>query len=347
MKTLFLTVLFLAVNVVLFGQNLVHPYYLTQYTYSDKSQYTILKRYDSEKCVIESIGNKGKNFLANRGDTLFFKQNLLVHLMKYEWIDIDLDVHSKGGVHETVAFRLVRDNFIKNRVIAHRGYWNDTIPRNSMAAFKRSLHLGIQGTEFDIHLTKDDRLIVNHDSDYNGVVLRRTNMTDLRKLTLPNGEVLPTLKEFLLEGIKQNRTQFVIELKSDEESINYARKYVVTLLNEIKQHKAQAWACYITFDINLLRELLRYEPEASIGYLNGDLSAKDLKDLGCNVMSYRKNLWRDKPQLIDECKKIGVASYVWTVNTEQEMDWFVEQKFEGITSDYPDFLLKKIQKMDK
>lgn len=343
MKTLVFTVLFLAVSVAMFGQQLVHPYYLTRYTYSDNSQYVLLKRCDGERCTIESLGNKGKRFFTYRGDTLLFRQNLLDRLMKHEWTDVDLIVRSKDGSRETVAFRLVRDEFIKNRVIAHRGYWNESVPRNSMAAFKRSLDLGIQGTEFDIHLTKDDRLIVNHDGDYNGVVLRHTNLADLRKLTLPNGEALPTFEEFLSEGMKQNRTQFVIELKSDEKSEVYARKYVVTMLNEIKRHKAQAWASYITFDINLLKELLRYEPETSIGYLNGDLSAAELKGLGCKIMSYRKSLWKEKPQLTDECEKAGVAPYVWTVNAGQEMDWFIERRFEGITSDHPDLLLEKIK----
>ncbi|MBQ7865592.1 MAG: glycerophosphodiester phosphodiesterase, partial [Clostridia bacterium] len=45
---------------------------------------------------------------------------------------------------------------------AHRGLWNATLPENSMAAFRNAVAHGF-GMELDVHLTKDDQLVVFHD----------------------------------------------------------------------------------------------------------------------------------------------------------------------------------------
>ena len=47
---------------------------------------------------------------------------------------------------------------------AHRGFHDKPqIPENSLAAFRRAVEHGF-GAELDIHLTKDGKLVVFHDS---------------------------------------------------------------------------------------------------------------------------------------------------------------------------------------
>ncbi len=45
-------------------------------------------------------------------------------------------------------------------------------PRNSLAGFRYALHAGVDGIEFDVHLTRDGHVIVHHDYRLNGSILR-------------------------------------------------------------------------------------------------------------------------------------------------------------------------------
>ena len=50
-----------------------------------------------------------------------------------------------------------------NKIIAHRGIFNNlNIPENSIKSFKKALRLGYP-IELDVHLTKDNILVVFHD----------------------------------------------------------------------------------------------------------------------------------------------------------------------------------------
>ena len=46
--------------------------------------------------------------------------------------------------------------------IAHRGY-SGNYPENTMLAFQKALEAGVDGIEFDVHLSKDGRLVIIHD----------------------------------------------------------------------------------------------------------------------------------------------------------------------------------------
>ena len=42
---------------------------------------------------------------------------------------------------------------------AHRGLWNGTLPENSLSAFRNAVSHGF-GMEMDVHITRDDQLVV-------------------------------------------------------------------------------------------------------------------------------------------------------------------------------------------
>jgi glycerophosphoryl diester phosphodiesterase len=47
-------------------------------------------------------------------------------------------------------------------IIAHRGA-SSYAPENTMAAFDLALQMGVSHLELDVHLTRDDSLVVIHD----------------------------------------------------------------------------------------------------------------------------------------------------------------------------------------
>ena len=73
-------------------------------------------------------------------------------------------------------------NFNNNQVIAHRGAWKTKPhPQNSLASLQEAFDLGCTGSEFDVWMTLDGILVVNHDADHHGMVIEETNYADLLK----------------------------------------------------------------------------------------------------------------------------------------------------------------------
>ena len=87
-------------------------------------------------------------------------------------------------------------------IIAHRGYWDKYIPENSMTAFIRCVERNIP-IELDVHLTKDNKVVVFHDYDLfrmTGVSKRieETNYEELQKYNLKKSyEKIPLLEDVL------------------------------------------------------------------------------------------------------------------------------------------------------
>ena len=49
-------------------------------------------------------------------------------------------------------------------IIAHRGYWkSEGSAQNSITSLKRAAEARAYGSEFDVQLTKDQNVVVNHD----------------------------------------------------------------------------------------------------------------------------------------------------------------------------------------
>lgn len=94
------------------------------------------------------------------------------------------------------------DNY-KNKIIAHRGIHNNTdTPENSLKAFKKALDKNLP-IELDIHITKDDKIVVFHDDNLKrltGVdaIIETKTLEELKELKLlETNEKIPTLKEVL------------------------------------------------------------------------------------------------------------------------------------------------------
>lgn len=146
---------------------------------------------------------------------------------------------------ETPRFKAINKAFITPdskviMIVSHRGTHNDD-PENSMAAFRKSIALGIDVIELDVRHTKDDSLVVMHDAtvdrttDGKGAVADLT-FAEIRKFRLKHkgmltNEIVPTLQEALnlTNGkimvdldIKTNRVMQITEVVDRTNTTNTA-----------------------------------------------------------------------------------------------------------------------------
>ena len=102
----------------------------------------------------------------------------------------------------------------QTQIIAHRGYWKtENSAQNSITGLKKAAEAKVYGSEFDVQLTGDGVIVVNHDDNVNGITIAEVPYSKLNGIKLKNGEKIPTLKEYLAEGKKLKDIQMILEIK--------------------------------------------------------------------------------------------------------------------------------------
>jgi len=229
----------------------------------------------------------------------------------------------------------------KNTVVAHRGAWKKNgIPQNSIESLREAIRLGCAGTEFDVHMTADSILVLCHDNDYLGKIIEDNTYEELSKIKLPNGEMLPTLDKVLMEGMKQTNTRFFLEIKnsSTKERTLISARRIVEMVNRLGAHP---WIFYIAFDYDVAKVVKKLSPHSAVAYLNGDISPEQLAKDNFTGLDYNHSVYKKNEAIIEESKKLGLSLNVWTVNSPNDMNYFMSHAFDYITTDEPELLLEK------
>ncbi|MFH7015239.1 glycerophosphodiester phosphodiesterase family protein [Flavobacterium sp. FlaQc-47] len=243
----------------------------------------------------------------------------------------------------TIAFSSC--NVKKNAVVAHRGAWKkNNLPENSIASLRHAIDLKLAGSEFDVWRTADDSLIINHDAHYNKLLIEETNYADLIKFKLSNGEKLPTLREYITEGKKNNKhTILVCEIKPSEISKERGKLTALKTVETIKKLKAEKMTSYISFDYEILKQIRQVDKVTSLQYLEGNKSPIEVKSDNISGIDFHYSVFQKHPEWIKEAKENNITLNVWTVNDAAIMDWIVENKFDYITTNEPELLNQRIK----
>lgn len=227
----------------------------------------------------------------------------------------------------------------QTEMIAHRGSWKNTkVPQNSLAALSKSIEQKAWGSEFDVHLTKDDVLVVNHDQDFYGIDIATSTYEELLAKKHPNGERISTAEAYLKEGLKQNETKLIFELKTNKLGVERTLKSVELTVDLVKTLNAEKQIEYIAFSYDACLKFRELDKKAKIHYLNGDKSPQEIKDAGLSGLDYHLSVYKKHPEWIAEATKLGLKTNVWTVNREEDMNYFIDKKIDYITTDEPELL---------
>ncbi|AOM76619.1 glycerophosphodiester phosphodiesterase [Pedobacter steynii] len=231
----------------------------------------------------------------------------------------------------------------KNKVIAHRGAWKKKgLPENSIASLNEAVRLGCYGSEFDVHMTSDSILVVNHDPEFLGMSIAGATYSQLLEKKMSNGEQIPTLEAYLKEGMKQKKTKLILELKPSKISTERDLQMTKRSVDLVKKLNAVNWVDYISFSYDILKEILVLQPKANVAYLNGDASLEKMKQDGFYGADYHFSVYK-KGDWFAKSKEIGLTLNAWTVNTVEEMNWLLDNDVEFITTNEPELLFETIK----
>lgn len=239
--------------------------------------------------------------------------------------------------------------FADNPVIAHRGAWKkNKLPENSIAALKEAIRLGCTGSEFDIWMTADDSIVINHDPHYNKLTIEKTNYADLLAFKLSNGEKIPTLREYLLAGVENNKqTMLVLEIKPSTISVDRGRVVASKVVALVRELKAESMSAYISFDYEILKKIIEIDPKASTQYLKGDIEPIQLKKDKMAGLDYHYSVFKKQPTWVAQAKNEKLILNAWTVNDAAEMNLLLDNGFNYITTNEPELLFEVVRNRSK
>jgi len=239
------------------------------------------------------------------------------------------------------SFELVKDDFIRNGVIAHRGAWkNQNASQNSLKALKKAMEIGCEGAEFDVWLSSDNHVVLSHDPTIGGKTVEETGIKELQSIALKDGDFVPTLSEYITCIKMQNKTSLVLEVKASQKGEERSKAVAEASVRMVHDMKAQAWTDYITFSFEAAKRIRELDPTAKVLYLEANKTLAELKAAAMSGIDYHFSHFLKDTELAGKAKAMGLLTNAWTVNKEEDMKTMIGQGLDYITTDEPELLLR-------
>ncbi len=230
------------------------------------------------------------------------------------------------------------------KIIAHRGF-SSRAPENTMAAFERAIHFGVDGLEFDVHLTRDGVPVICHDeavdrtTDGQGLI-KDFPYEELRRLDAGSwygpefrGERIPALIE-LLDRIKQTGLLINIELKTNIFIYPGIEEQVIGMLRDL----AMVEQCLISsFNHYTLARTFKIMPQLRIGALyEADLYQPWRYAKTFNANALHPEHYSVNPAMVAAAHQAGLAVNPWTVDQPEDIRRVSAAGVDAIITNCPD-----------
>ena len=243
----------------------------------------------------------------------------------------------------------------QTQVIAHRGFHaKEGSDKNTISSLLNAQQLGVYGSECDVNLSADDSLMVVHGSRHpdrripapHRVHVQKDIYKDIRAISCNGGNIVPTLREYLVQTLKYPNTKLVIEIKNHPtpEREKQITKMIVDLVKEMGAEKN---VDYIAFSSVVCDELVKLAPNNEIAYLNGDFTPAECKKRGYTGIDYAMKVLRAHPEWVKEAQDLGMKVNVWTANKTEDIQYFIDLGVDFITTDNPLETIELIAKSQK
>ncbi|UYW00431.1 glycerophosphodiester phosphodiesterase [Flavobacterium agricola] len=230
---------------------------------------------------------------------------------------------------------------LHNPIVAHRGAWLEfDLPENSLASLTKAIEIGVGATEFDVHMTADGVLVVHHDYDFFGKKIEQNSYSDLLTFSLTNGEKLPTVADFLEIGLAQHKTQLIFEIKASELGVNRTLRMVDKVVELFSNKPYFIQVEFILFQWEAALHLKKQLPTYDVAYLKGDKLPEEVKQAGLNGIDYQFSWYKKNEDYIAQAQQLGLSLNTWTVNETNDLDYFLNHRFDMITTNHPQLFLE-------
>jgi glycerophosphoryl diester phosphodiesterase len=245
------------------------------------------------------------------------------------------------------------------KIIGHRGARN-LWPENSLAGFRGTAALGIDGVEFDVHATRDGGIAVIHDPTLErtttGSGLVSAHATDeLGALPLRDGggETVPML-DAVLDVFQSSPFDLQIEIKTDAFGTPYPglEAQVIAMVRRRGMDDRIVFNSFIPSILERVRtlwpgaRLLASLDRRSAEMMGGLVAALDrFASMEGSVMAVEKSILAPMlPLCLDRFG--GHRLGAWVPNDLDELGFWLDQPICHVTTDRPDLALSARRKQN-
>ena len=237
-------------------------------------------------------------------------------------------------------------------VMGHRGA-RGLAPENTIASFETARKIGVDFVELDVHMSKDDHIVVMHDAtvdrttDGHGYI-KDKSLSEIKTLDAGSwfdphytGEGVPTLTE-VLEWSK-GEMPLAIELKG-----GFEQGMVHKVIDLLWRYDMANEVILISFDHRSLQHVKALSPEIRTGLLYAARLVDSVAVARSSGADALHPSWKyvDR-ELAREAHTAGLALSTWTVNEPADMRNLIEMGVDSIGTDYPDRLVAVAEEMDQ
>ncbi len=222
--------------------------------------------------------------------------------------------------------------------VGHRGA-AAVLPENTVKGFEYAIDLGCDYTECDVHLTRDNRLIVMHDTTVDRTTngsgaIRDMTFDQIRALDAGEGLQVPTFVEVL--NTTSTRIRLLCELKG--EGVVEAAVAAVTQLGLQRQ------VVFTSFSMDRIARVKQIDDTLEIGAILPNPSDDDIPmahDLGATAIGvhYTNMSIRRIKQAVD----LGMHIRAWNPDTLDEMKAMIALGVSGVSTNRPDILVEHLR----
>jgi glycerophosphoryl diester phosphodiesterase len=240
------------------------------------------------------------------------------------------------------------------KIISHRGA-SGYAPENTLKAFELAVRMGSRDFEFDVHRTRDGKLVVHHDYDLSHTAGEPARISDLDYAELsrlnaaahfaadPSFQRVPLLDE-VLDIVAPAADWINFEVKNDGGVYPGIEPEVLAALKARPGLFEKSLVS--TFDHDTLRRFRALSPQLRLGWLGHSLSEvllapALLKARALGAVNFHLALRIAFGANVALIKKAGFAVCVYTVNSAKDALRMREIGVDGVFSNYPDIMEKK------
>lgn len=231
-----------------------------------------------------------------------------------------------------------------NRVlnIAHRGF-SGKYPENTKIAFAKALTEGYcDGIEVDVHMTKDNKIVIIHD---NRLDRTTTGTGYIKDYTLDEllefdagikydekykGEKILCIKE-ALELATQYNVKLYIEIKDREADYEAIEEEV---LDRVKKTGAEEKVILSSYNVETLKRIKEIAPTIQTALLSEDINwdirgYRYADSLSCDYTKITK-------EAVDAIHSIGRKVTAWVVDNKEDMTKIKALGVDAVITNHPD-----------
>lgn len=240
----------------------------------------------------------------------------------------------------------------KTEIAAHRGFWNCEAAgyaQNSIASLTQAQQNGFWGSEFDVHFTRDNMIVVNHDPAINGVTIHDHTYAEIKDQKLKNGESISTLDQYLDQGANSKTTVLVLEIKDQDKDDARTCELADSAVAKLKAHGLYkpSRVIFISFNYAACKHLAETSPKFMVQYLNGDKTPAECHADKIKGIDYQYKVFKKHPEWVSGAHELGMAVNAWTVNKKEDIEKMIDLKVDCITTNEPLLVREMLGKAEK